>query len=1325
MAQRMKVVLSLCILLSLTARSDTIIGAGESVVVTNAEALSLSMAPIQLGLGATLIFADASAGSPGFTEYARTNATSYGLAGVTAYGDYVRSVTNAYWASTNITATQTEYIYTARWQTPEAGTYSFYENIDDGATIAVDGITLVQNSQYNVGTCTRDIALDAGWHDLEVRVQNGAAGGGPNNTALKSGILYSPSNDLISVANQTNAFPFVDPDDGSVLRTVRNGCLPQKLLVDGEASLDLTAYDMAAPLRLIGGLMPLTNTVSNARLVVDGQGELTFGAKGLDIDYPPFGADVAFSNAATVTGVVFRDLSTVLAWPTSCTWRVAEDATLALGGANLLSDGDVVLTNHNIIVLGPQSVQEDAAIRVQGTNLTATVKPCSVDPLGKWYGMAATITNDISLEGAGSTLLIPVNADCYLQGTISGTGTVFKTGSSRAHIKEASSVVGDIICNQTILIFEATTAGDSNNTVTVNASGAFALYPPGYGTIPTEGWIQTLKGTSTTGKLYVPRYQAMVVDRVEGALTLEGGGSSLHIHTLGSNAVVSVTGILDVTIDTLLPGASITLASAATTLAVSGSDNVVDSLVLTSGAIPVSGAFTIRQLGGAGTLLKCGEEALCINFSSSTNNVQIEEGTVRLERPDPSAVLGDLPAFWLDASATNVFKQYKSYVFTNNFMVISNWFDCRPGAPVHAFNDRGGDNYQVYPYVMTSNQNDRSVVSFGSYEETLSATYGSRTEARRIYFSSSLYPQYAVMVFGSQNGGGASLLGGNTAFQRGGSTATDYRSPATPIFASSGASYPVWTNGIPVVATNTGYSGGYQIITVNTKGGLVNALGWKLDYTTSGGQNYGEILFFTNTLTTAQRVTAEAYLAKKWALPYAYATFPVVTVGSSGTLVVGDGVAIGALNGSGQVTVADSDSVQLTGLFTGTINLAGGTLRAPDIPLPPGAECVPSASRSGWFDPDQTNRIVFGGTFTPTRPLTIAALYDRTSTNQYLLGTCRPDLATAYDRRPYLSATNGPTGAPQYWIDYSNLYGDTQGNTLRLNRNPSYIGTETISPIPTNVQSGFIVLDSSRGGGIPIIDTVTANGAITRDNSKVITSPIWGSATTNILKYGATYLDGIPVNGATTGYRGMNEVLSFTATDSVKASYFGYYGNSDGTTLGTERLGEIILFDAALGDSARADIEAYLMKKWCGRARAGYSDFSAATVGGAGSVVAPDPARLPQFDAGFTGTVELTADACDYTLGTNAVGDFVVSPSTDIPGTLAVPATGTLSVHFAVRPPAGLYPLLHYGAIEGSGFNGWTLSTDGQVPDGTVLLQTSGNAVTLRVAPTGTLFTLF
>jgi len=353
----------------------------------------------------------------------------------------------------------------------------------------------------------------------------------------------------------------------------------------------------------------------------------------------------------------------------------------------------------------------------------------------------------------------------------------------------------------------------------------------------------------------------------------------------------------------------------------------------------------------------------------------------------------------------------------------------------------------------------------GSFQKTLPSPYGGSTglETRRIYFSANIAPQYAVMMFGSQEGGGVAMLGGNSAFLRAGSTTDDYRNPATPILASG--TYQVWTNGVAVTATNTGYTGGYQILTVYTKGQSINSLGWRDIPQTAGGQNYGEVLLYTNVLTTIQRMTAEAYLAKKWRLPYAATAIPTASVAAGAALEIGGSFSVGLLDGDGNVIVSDGAAFEAAGLFLGTITLGNGRLTVSDLPPPPQAEALPMNALTGWFDPNQTNRVVFGGAYTPTRPLTIAALYDRTTTSRFLLGTFTTDLNN--DRRPWLSATNGPLGKTLYWIDYTNIYsGDLNGNTLRLYNNTAYIGTADTSHLtPTNVQSGFIVLDSSRGGG--------------------------------------------------------------------------------------------------------------------------------------------------------------------------------------------------------------------------------------------------------------------
>jgi hypothetical protein len=1314
--------LLLCAASALPVSADILVGAGATLSITNTE--DLGSAPIQMGAGATLAFGGAAAGSGGLNEYTRTGATGLGSPIVTSYGTWTRITTNAFWASTTITNSQTEYIYTGRWYVPNAGLYSFFEYIDDMDMIAIDGAVVLQSTSWTDAVCVRNVSLAAGWHDLELRAFNGASSGGMVNNTLASGFLFSPSNDLISVANQTNAFPFVDTGSGASLLSVHNGTLAPKIFVAGEATFDLTQQNLAAPLILLGGLLPAAAT--NAKVTVSGgNGEILFGGANTGVHFSPFNADIAFTGVENPAGVTFRDYSTAIAWPTSCLWRIANNATVALNGTNMLGTGDVTLTNFNIYVLSPYAVAAGATIHVQGTNRTVFIKPCTIDTNGNWSGAQTVLTNSVSLEGVNPTAHFPINVSLTLQGSISGTGSVIKTGSLLTEIKAPCSFVGPVSVSDTgTLIFDATTAGDSNNTVTVNAGATFSLYPTGYGTTETAAWIKTLTGGGTSGKIFMPAKQTLTIDTFNGALTVQGSGSALCVNALGSNATLVVSGQTAVTITSAAPGATLVLGTGAS-LTVPSTGVSLEALTLTSGSFPVSGNLTVTMLGGAGKLVKQGSDTLTVCFSTNTAAVQVDAGKLTLSPPATNTVLGSLPALWLDASASGVFTQYKSYAFTNGFINIERWNDCRPGAPLYGYNSRGNDNQQVYPYVMTNNQNGLSVVSMGSYQLTLSPPYigpeGGGVEARRMPLSTNIYPQYAVMVFGSQKGGGAAVLGGNAAFYRVGSTSNDFRNPATPILATAG--YPVWTNGVSVVATNTGLTGGYQILSVNTKGQLVNALGWRLDSGTAGGQNYGEVLFYTNALTTAQRLTAEAYLAKKWNLPFAYACeLSNVTVAAGATVEIGSTFSAAQLFGAGTVIATGGSAIQPSGYFTGSLTLNGGAFSVTNMPVPPKAANISTAGLSCWFDPSVTNRIVFGSAFTPSRPLAVAALYDRTTTNRYLFGSCNTD--TTYDRRPCLSATNGPLGETQYWLDYTNSYsGDSNGNSLRLYRNPAYIGANnaTGAQTPTNVQTAFIVLDSSRGGGVPISYDIGGTQVFTRDNPQSASSPIWGSATAGAVKYGQTFLDGTAVNGATTGYRGTTELLSFVATNAVQAAFFGAYGG-DGAIDGNknrERLGEIILFDSALTNTVRADIEAYLMEKWLGKLRAGYSDFTAATVTGNGTVIAAKISQLPVLGAGFTGGIALTDASFAFTVSTNAARQYVVAPALTAPAALTVPAAGTISVNFLAKPMVGTYTLLNYGTA--TGFSNWSLTTSGDRPSGTVVLRATATALNIVVIPQGTL----
>ena len=253
----------------------------------------------------------------------------------------------------------------------------------------------------------------------------------------------------------------------------------------------------------------------------------------------------------------------------------------------------------------------------------------------------------------------------------------------------------------------------------------------------------------------------------------------------------------------------------------------------------------------------------------------------------------------------------------------------------------------------------------------------------------------AVMVFGSQNGGGRGLVGGYSGngrwtcnnstnpacggiYPRSG-TGTDY-SLTNTIFSSY---RDTWVDGAQVDPTNTAPNGSWQIISFNGKGSYFRAIGNGADHTYSGGQNYGEILVFTNAaLTAVQRQAVENYLAMKWGLTNAFPVKGTVTVAAGATVkgavanVAGagtwtmdvpesrvsmDGTFAGTVSGAGEIAVADAANLpSLDASYSGAATVSGGnlTFTYADVPFAP-ARVAPNATFS--FPASPTVTVTTGG----------------------------------------------------------------------------------------------------------------------------------------------------------------------------------------------------------------------------------------------------------------------------------------------------------------------------------------------------------------------------
>ena len=799
--------------------------------------------------------------------------------------------------------------------------------------------------------------------------------------------------------------------------------------------------------------------------------------------------------------------------------------------------------------------------------------------------------------------------------------------------------------------------------------------------------------------------------------------------------------------------------------------NRLGRLTFESAATVVVTEGAIQTLAGTGTLIVSNGTVRLANIAPTVNVKLVDGGRVvyAVEAVPGAYDLGDdiNPALWLDADASAdcfrqlSFKGHPNVVYTNDSVVVDQWFDVRPGQrTLYGFNRRcdGTDelHQQVYPYLLTNSCNGRTTMQFDRYANMVSGEWGYPWDAagqtaragRRMPLNAPIPAKYAIMVFGSENGGGTSVLGGWNVtdgtvqyktpgalprfsddyyttdaldWQKGKTrkVATDWRQP---IFAES---RPTWVDGASVDPTTTGFNGRYQILSFQlAEDGSavpVQCLGaCGKDIKDAAGQIYGEVLVFTNVLTDVQRQRVERYLSKKWGIPLvggsAAVASPVTIDVVPGTSVELEDGGAGEIAFAGSATLAVAGRHVATGVHLGEVALAGGWLEIPALKLPWDESDVAATkdAQVGWYDPDDATRYLDRTIAGDTRPLAVDTLFSKFSgttrdtyqnTTAFLHGYLgQADYATAdannrADRRPWRATGARGSGPSRTWLDFT-VYpdGDRSGNCLRFKNvwsQTTELGNATRAN--QNFRTAFVVTDTSKGGGNVLCEASAGNMTPTKERSGYNAhAPIWASGSRAAITGGKTYLDGIEVNGTTQGYTGRPELLTVAATADVLLSAVGYYnGKAADKTLehSYEIVGEMLFFKTELDDATRTGVESYLMKKWLGKAPPGYVDWRAATVTGSGTVAAPSPAYLPKFDADFTGTVSLTNAVLSFALDDTGVVTNAISLPAGV--TMALPATGTIDVVGTGKVKGST--LIDAGAVEMGELvkgvpTGWTLN---------------------------------
>lgn len=237
----------------------------------------------------------------------------------------------------------------------------------------------------------------------------------------------------------------------------------------------------------------------------------------------------------------------------------------------------------------------------------------------------------------------------------------------------------------------------------------------------------------------------------------------------------------------------------------------------------------------------------------------------------------------------------------------------------------------VYMYVVTNDPNAAHTYLTGGPE--------GKNGGRRLEFRNTADRKAAAqirnirsvtLVFSAQYGGGAGILADDATPRIFG------REKGLQSSILSNDTCDVWLNGVKVDPTNTCFTGGWDVITLQPKSAhdwvKISGIGWSQAYTGTGvdggGQSYGEIIMNNGKLPTdAERVALESYLARKWNITNYNFMTPKVKLTGTGTVSATDGYEVGG-DFAGTLALSKYAAVKLTGDASGVTVSGKGAVSA-------------------------------------------------------------------------------------------------------------------------------------------------------------------------------------------------------------------------------------------------------------------------------------------------------------------------------------------------------------------------------------------------------------
>ena len=673
----------------------------------------------------------------------------------------------------------------------------------------------------------------------------------------------------------------------------------------------------------------LENTGASARIRVVGVTSLRFGSTvtAHDFDSVSFPlCNAAFEFASEGGGLVFGNSVTLWRDP-GCPFSFAQDAAIAVAVDSLLGDPEsgVVVDSYDLYVLdrdGTSSLKGPVTVK---SGRLFVFKPCSVTYVAGsgygWSGSSGTLTNDVAVE-AGARFYVPTHQDVPVLGKISGEGQIglgdFR--GSQQFRGDSSSFAGTIVKTGTkggltvsgrLSCTSLTWPQNCPTTISVPKDGVLSVGTLN-GPISAVGegpvTVTTLAdGASarllTTLSIDVADADALSFDDasakvftkwadVDGCFDLDGLEELLG--DSGSYSLAAKDGFRYANVP---KNVRLTVADNVTATLLSA-DVTNETLVAEGGNLTVADDPTYWR----NNVLKWIDPSVADSLTGNTNG---NADVVRVRNEAPKTLA------WYGSSAVK-------------YEALHTITDCRPDrrswalACDKAYGAAGSD---IHPLAITNGLNGRTFLSFSGsvsrrtfhFERTPEQL---RADGKDVTANIGAFnPKFAVLVFGSQGGGGWSMFSSSDKyFDRGtGMENANRFNKDYPIFANA---IPTWRNGVSIDPTTTNHSGDWDVFSIDCSGAPkgMTGIGTRSGTGNSnegGGQMYGEILFFDKVLTDAERQSAERYLAAKWGLMDSY---------------LGPKNVAAAVRAEGAGAIAFATDVQMEGSFAGALTLNGKTI---------------------------------------------------------------------------------------------------------------------------------------------------------------------------------------------------------------------------------------------------------------------------------------------------------------------------------------------------------------------------------------------------------------